>query len=370
MVGQEVFDLTPDLQVFCLSHSAPGSVPPGSFLLGGPLTAASHLAGLQTPVKWDNNQTMSARLAAAWLALPLLLSSSARAQDNQCRQRIVPIHVSTRDGAVPPPLTMAHFQATYAGQPIRVLAVGEEQKPHRLVVLLDASGSVRGGTTAGWDATVEVAAQLLAVLPPLEIGLALFSEEVEPLLAPTTARERLVDEVERLRAGPRDTLGGRRQRTALWDSLLDAAKVFGPLQPGDVLYVITDGVDNFSETRPGAVTQTFVAAGIRLFAFAIANQGFAYGSGELERLVEDTGGVVAAGSATDWRAFRAARNGSPIGSALYAQHRRLLAFHRLELELPETIARPQLWQLALTGLDENEMKNLVLNYPARLFPCN
>jgi hypothetical protein len=278
--------------------------------------------------------------------------------------------VSTRDGAQPPRLTVAHFQAVSADKPVRVVALSEEQNPQRLIVLLDASGSVRGGTTAGWDATVEVAAQLLAAMPPMEIGLALFSEEVEPRVAPTIARERLVEEVERLRSGPPEPPGGRRQRTALWDSLLDSAKLFGPLQPGDALYVVTDGVDNFSETRPALVTQTFLAGGIRLFAFAIANQGFAYGSGELERIVEDTGGVVAAASATDWRAFRAARNSSPIGSALYAQHSQIVGFRRLKVELPEPIVRPQFWRLTLTGLDENEMQNVVLSYPDRLFPCN
>jgi len=306
----------------------------------------------------------------ALLALTLAVPGPVRAQQNECRRRTVPVHISTRDGSAPPTLAGTHFQASYADKVIRIAGFGDQQSPRRMVVLLDASGSVRGGTTAGWEATVEVAAQLLAVLPPMEIGLALFAEEIEPVVAPTTARERLVEEVERLRAGPRDTQGGRRQRTALWDSLLDAAKAFGPLQPGDVLYVITDGVDNFSETRPPQVTQAFLAAGIRLFAFAIANQGFAYGTGELERIVEDTGGVTAAGAAGDWRAFRAGRGTSPIGSALYAQHRQILVFHRLELELPETIVRPQLWRLELAGLDENEMKNVALSYPARLYPCN
>jgi hypothetical protein len=304
------------------------------------------------------------------MALLLAFSGPARAQQNECRQRFVAVHVATRDGAPSPKLTATHFQAMAADKPIRVIAVSDEHKPHRVIVLLDASGSVRGGTTAGWDATVEVAAQLLAALPPMEVGLALFAEEVETVLAPTTARERLLEEVEHLRTGPREAPGGRRQRTALWDSLLDSVKMFGPLEPGDVVYVITDGVDNFSETRPAVVTETFLAAGIRLFAFAIANQGFAYGTGELERIVEDTGGVVAAGSATDWRAFRAARDSSPIGSALYAQHRLIAGFHRLELELPETLVRPQPWRLTLTGLDENQMNNVVLNYPARLYPCN
>jgi len=304
------------------------------------------------------------------MALIFVFAGPARAQQNECRQRVVPVHVSTRDGALPPKLTPAQFEATYADKPVRVTAVSGEHKPQRLIVLLDASGSVRGGTTSGWDATVQVAAQLLAALPPLEIGLALFSEEIEPVVGPTTVRERLLEEIERLRTGPRESERGRRQRTALWDSLLDSAEMFGPLGPGDVLYVITDGVDNFSETRPTAVTQALVSGGIRLFAFAIANQGFAYGSGELERMVEDTGGVVAAGSATDWRAFRAAQGTSPIGAALYAQQRQILGFYRLEMELADTVARPQAWKLALTGLDENQMKNLVLSYPPRLFPCN
>jgi hypothetical protein len=146
--------------------------------------------------------------------------------------------------------------------------------------------------------------------------------------------------------------------------------MFGPFRPGDVLYVITDGVDNFSETRPPALTQELISSGIRLFAFAIANQGFAYGTGELERMVEDTGGMVAAGSATDWRAFRAGQGTSPIGAALFAQQQRILGFHRLELELAETIVRPQEWNLSLKGLDESEAKNLELSYPPRLFPCN
>ena len=307
---------------------------------------------------------------AVSMALVFVLAGPALAQQNECRQWVVPIHVSTGDGAPPPRLTPAQFEATYGDQSVRVTAVSGEHQPQRMIVLLDASGSVRGGTTAGWDATIQVAAQLLAALPPLEIGLALFSEEVEPVVLPTTDRERLLEEIEHLRRGPRAAERGRRQRTALWDSLLDSAEMFGPLHLGDVLYVITDGVDNFSETRPAALTQELVSAGIRLFAFAIANQGFAYGTGELERMVEDTGGVVAAGSATDWRAFRAGQGTSPIGAALYSQHRRLLGFYRLELEVAETMVRPQAWNLALKGLDENEMKNLELSYPPRLFPCN
>jgi hypothetical protein len=311
---------------------------------------------------------MSYLRVAVSMALLFGFEGPALAQQNDCRQRVVPIHVGIGDRV--PPVTAAQFEAGYEGRPVRVTAVSGEHRPQRMVVLLDASGSVRGGTTAGWEATVQVAAQLLETLPPMEIALALFSEEVEPVLRPTSDRERLLAEIERLRAGPRDTERARRQRTALWDSLLDSAEMFSPLSAGDVLYVITDGVDNLSETPPAAVTQQLVSSGIRLFAFAIANQGFAYGSGELERMVEDTGGVVAAGSATDWRAFRAGRGTSPISAALYAQQRRLLGFHRLEMELAETIARPQAWNLALKGLDEGEMKNLELSYPARLFPCN
>jgi hypothetical protein len=334
----------------------------------GPGIFQSFSRQIAKPGKWDHNQTMLSRCCAL-MAFLLAFAGPARAQQNECRHRIVPVHIATRDGAAPPRFSTAQFQAAFADKTIGVTAISDEQKPQHLVLLLDASGSVRGGTTAGWQATVEVASQLLASLPPLEVGLALFAEEVEPVVVPTSARDRVMEEVERLRSGPPEAQDRRRQRTALWDSLLGTAKRFGPLQPGDVLYVITDGVDNFSQARPGAVTQALFDGGIRLFAFAIANRGFAYGSGELERMVEDTGGVLAAGSATDWRFFRAARGSSPIGDALYEQHRQMLGFRRLELELPEPIVRPQPWHLALTGLDEEEMKNVVLSYPARLFPC-
>ena len=118
----------------------------------------------------------------------------------------------------------------------------------------------------------------------MEVGLALFAEEVEIELAPTTARERVIEAVvdsartAKLGPPPANCIVGFTSRQR---------EMFAPLQPGDVLYAITDGVDNFSETRPAAVTEAFQAVGIRLFAFAIANQGFAYGSGELERVVED-----------------------------------------------------------------------------------
>ena len=143
----------------------------------------------------------------------------------------------------------------------------------------------------------------------------------------------------------------------------------GPLQIGDVLYVVTDGVDNFSESRPPAVAQAFLAGGIRLFAFAIANQGFAYGSGDLERIVADTGGVVAAASAGDWRAFQAARDSSPIGSALYEQHARFgLPYYGVGVTGDDRA--PAAFAPGPHGPGRNCIAECCAELSARLFPCN
>jgi hypothetical protein len=299
----------------------------------------------------------------------LSFTTIASAQETQCLRRTMPVHISTPEGDLPVELTPAHFAATYQNRPLRVTAVTPEQHPQRMVLLLDASGSIRGGTTAGWEATIDSAARLIAAMPAMEVALAVFAERVDPVVGPTNVHERLVEEIENLRSGPQEE-GPRRQRTALWDSLLDSMQMFGPMQPGDVIYVITDGVDNFSESRPPMVTQALISSGVRLFAFAIANSGFAYGTGELERMVQDTGGVVTAASANDWRAFQADQNSSPIGVAMHAQYRQIQGFRRLELEFDEAVSRPQAWHLELTGLDETQMRNVVLNYPARIFPCS
>jgi len=57
---------------------------------------------------------------------------------------------------------------------------------------------------------------------------------------------------------------------------------------------------------------------------------------------------------------------------VYAAEQELLRalYEKSGGELAETVVRPQTWNLTLTGLGENEMKNLVLSYPPRLFPCN
>src|SRR4051794_34341377 len=95
------------------------------------------------------------------VTLLLAFTVTSYAQQAQCLQRSIPVYVSSSDGHLPVELTPAHFAATYQDKPLRVTAVSPEQHPQRLIVLLDASGSIRGGTTAGWEATVEAAAQLI-----------------------------------------------------------------------------------------------------------------------------------------------------------------------------------------------------------------
>ncbi len=311
---------------------------------------------------------MQRALLLGWSALLLLPAAAAHAQRRDCLRRSMAVHISAPASSVPLELTPAHLAANFRNRPLHVTAIGPEQRPRRLVILMDASGSIRGGTTAGWEATIEAASQLVDAVRDVETAITIFAERVEIVTGPTTQHDRLAGEIENLRSGLLEE-GPRRQRTAIWDSLLDAMQMFGPLQPGDVLYVITDGVDNFSESRPPMVTQALISAGVRLFAFALANQGFAYGSGELERMVQDTGGVLTAASPSDWRAFHDSPQTSPIALALREQNRQILGFRRLEVELDESVPRPQPWQLAVTGLEESQLRNIVVNYPARLFPC-
>src|SRR6185295_20092840 len=147
---------------------------------------------------------MRRSILLALVAVFLVFAGSLSAQQRECRQRSIPISVSSASGNLPVQLTSAHFLATYQDKSIRVTSISPEMRPQRLIVLLDASGSIRGGTTAGWAATVEAAAQLLAAMPPIEIAIALFAESVEPIIGPTSTHDRLVEEIENLRSGPQE----------------------------------------------------------------------------------------------------------------------------------------------------------------------
>lgn len=158
---------------------------------------------------------------------------------------------SDADGVVDP----ASVTARVDGRLLPVVATGEGDRDtvqRRALVLIDVSGSMRGG---GIEAARAAASTFLTAVPPeLQVGLATFDTAPHRLVPPTTDRASVQDALQAL-----DPSG----ETALYDGLQDALAMLG--NDGDrTLLVLSDGGDTVSSTTIEQALGAVTSSGVRV----------------------------------------------------------------------------------------------------------
>src|SRR5260370_6671141 len=113
-------------------------------------------------------------------ALFVVSSLPATAQDASCLHRTLPITVHDSHWLQFHGLTAEDFQAKLRGQRVKILSLHPDTRPHRIVVLLDTSGSMRGEESGKeWKLASSVAAHFSqANLKSTSPALFLFSDKV------------------------------------------------------------------------------------------------------------------------------------------------------------------------------------------------
>src|SRR5207302_11329952 len=85
--------------------------------------------------------------------------------------------------------------------------------------------------------------------------------------------------------------------TALYDTILEALKSLEPTQPGDAIYVITDGGENASAEKLTQLEDSLESSGVRLFAFLLGGPWLTspgqWSVTDLYALVRESGGSLA-----------------------------------------------------------------------------
>lgn len=233
----------------------------------------------------------------AGLAVLLSFAVSGFAEEDSCRHRTLPVTVVDSVGLPIPGFTPADFQAKFQGKPAQILSVNRDSHPHRVVILLDVSGSMHMQGDK-WMMAREVAGDAVAHMPvDTQVALEIFDEKVVEALDFGSGRAALSQKIIDLAPGAK-AIPSKSRRTALWDSLSKTVLLFGSSQPGDVVYLISDGGDNVSKTGPRQVENAFLREGIRLFVFLLVSRstlGYLMpdeeqGLRDLKRLAEATGG--------------------------------------------------------------------------------
>jgi len=237
--------------------------------------------------------------------------------------------------------------------PLTIVSASQQYKS-RLLVLLEVDGLDKGTATEAVDTVTRFARQAPEG-QPLAFGVyadrAVFTKG---FFSSSTERAAAVSAV-------REEAGSLGKRVALYESLIEAVRLFGEHQPGDAILLVGSPYDDRSGKSVGAVEKAFMESGVRLLVMlreplsSLNRDDFLINSHEAEKkLFSDfsfrTGGVYTDFDAGflnfAWRGYMLAVK-QPGGAGKAARK----------------------WKLKLQGPAADNLKHARIYFPELLLPC-
>ena len=301
---------------------------------------------------------------ASLAAFLLAVVFSAKAQNpDSCLQRSIVVNVRDQQGKLVSGLQPTSFQGVLRGQPVKVLSVGVNTEPPRIVLLVDRSGSVNRSNHK-LQTTQFLAENFMTTSRAPRVALALFSEQVPDVIgfdhAPNAILQRLTN------------LGDGHGGTAILDSLMYSARIFQTHEPGDAIYVITDAGDNKSRFQKKDVELELLSKGIRLFVFVVSTaqaplmteierqQGY----DELQHLTEATGGSIVNAEYDPYE-----KESRELEASLQRAYDKMKSFYELQVGLPVKPDKERPWELRVVDEHGKKRKDVEITYARNLAPC-
>jgi len=318
-------------------------------------------------------------------------------EPSDCSLPTLLVGVADDHGAVPANLTSVNFRVTHRGRPTGSLRAVYTEGPRRVIVLLDMSGSMRGPEAKRypkWEIARAAARSLIASLPSSSAAeLMTFTKSVE-IQAPLSVDHRLAEAW--LDNDAARQVASVKGPTAMYAAIEAAEKQLQPTQPGDAIYVVTDGGENASRVSGSKVEKSLLSSGVRLFAFLVISSGLKTiqeidGTSELRVVVADSGGFMQ----TAWPKTVGPEQASTPGVSAYAWtsqlpsgsglafddftreqiqlHTNLLshwisAFYLLSFQMPEGMSKPKHLDVTVIDSQGHARKDLTLAY-SHAAPC-
>jgi hypothetical protein len=328
---------------------------------------------------------MAFRRSALCSLAYFLLAVSAQAQDDSCLRRTIPISVIEKTGSPATGLVAGDLRGVFRRKPVHILSATQDIRPRRIIILLDASGSMMTENQAKWQLALLAATKLVTGAPETEkISLVMFTDQIEGTPDLGERRDSILRRLQEVASGRKAFPKGIR-RTAVWDAVLAGALALGPSAFGDAIYLITDGGDNASLEKPSFVERTLLESGVRLFGFFFDERSplepGAYGLSDIINLVDDTGGVALtlspretddAWQITPTHTLYASPKEmlSQLDSSIQTQLRHISQFYNLEVALPRKVDKPGDLLLTFARSRDKPWHDRILSYARKFFPCS
>jgi hypothetical protein len=310
----------------------------------------------------------------ALISLAALVETTAWSQESSCLRRTLPLTLENAQGFPLDGLSTADVETKFpAAGTVKVLSIVPDERPHRIVILVDASGSM----ATKWGEVLAPALGLAeTALPNTKMALLIFKDKVEEQISFSQGQDVIAERLRQIRSMAKARGQTASGRTALFGSLFIGLQLLETPTSADTLYLISDGADNTSHARFRDVAQRLSASGVRLFVSLVVGQ---YGNrsptseevnGPLDigDLVRKTGGKINTpfGQGVPTKLEEAQR----LSQAMQRFYAAMAQNYRLEVELPTTLDKPTSWELRFSEEGKSRWKNARVNYPTQLAACS
>jgi hypothetical protein len=303
---------------------------------------------------------------------------SVVAQEGVCSKRQLPVFVTEKDGNMVTTLTSSDFKVENRGAPISVLAWNHDARPHRMVILLDVSGSMRGMGPRLWPAVMALARHASRAGGENDhLALVLFAGHVLERVSFSQGREAVQHRLVEVTNDPLFPSTGKANDSAIYDALEEEVRVLENPTSADSFLLITDGIDEGSKSKPDEILELLSSSTIRLFAILVdpapGRQGeirpsmFAF-----EKFIQKSGGKAFGPiDAAEFRlSAKTAESRKAMDEKLDQFYQDIFENYVLTVQVPFAIQKPEAIQLSLTDSARQQVKKARIFFPREIGPCS
>ena len=261
-------------------------------------------------------------------------------------------------------------QIVIKGQAASVQRLELDNAPRRILLLLDASGSMGNYKSLSWSNVAQFAIQFTLQRKGDDlIGLDTFAEKDQMLVPFTMDSQLVVKHIEAL------TSSGR-GRTMLGLALGEiSGRGEDGLRFGDAIILVSDGErSDADKTSFVQLRDDLTRAGIRICLVrvpSIRGPGATADVSDASKLVKETGGIEfnVINPLNEVQPSGGARVGpETLASTAKAAYAFARTYYRVSLDVSESIQKPRQLTLEVLDQERRNMKQVQLNYPRYLLP--
>jgi Mg-chelatase subunit ChlD len=317
------------------------------------------------------------------LLVSVICLRPAGAQELDCQRRALPVALRDAQNLLIQSVSVADFEGKVHGKPVKILSLAPDPRPHRLVLILDTSGSM--GSMEGEPPLFALESVLARHFFEVnqqrsQIALVIFNKQVNEVVDFASGNSAVADKLQQIATDPNFGKLNLKGTTALRDAILKGLQLLDLPSSADALYVLSDGGDNASKHSVAGVTERLAVTSVRLFVVLLRKStGYRNrapeelsGPGELSEITLKSGGEIL--SAAAWHGKQVALSADSAGKlksqeTLSRLYQAIFQDSLLQVELPFPIPKNEHWELKLSDAARRKWKGAQITYPTTLTSC-